>query len=130
MSFQSSLLKIAIKLTPNILIIWVANIVLKGIGELTAFSFDLDLRTAHVQVLLLGEEQPIDVWVDGFAIISDEQSHYFILRRAQSNKPWLTNILARIIGKHWKIPVIPQVAAQMAIVFELLQEDSVEREDC
>ena len=128
MSFTTSLLKTAIKLTPNALIIWVANIVLKDIAKLTAFSFDLDLRTAHVQVLLLGEEQAIDVWVNGFAVINAEQSHYFILRQAQSNKPWLTNILARIVGKQWKIPVIPQVAAQMAIVFELLKEESVERE--
>jgi len=34
MSIKSTLIKMAIKLTPNILIIWVSNIILKGIGRI------------------------------------------------------------------------------------------------
>ncbi len=81
MSFKTSLLKIAIKLTPDILIIWVANIVLKGIAELTDFSFDIDTRTAFVRVQLLGETEAIEVSVHGFAVISDEQAHHFVIHQ-------------------------------------------------
>ncbi|AEF99286.1 hypothetical protein Metme_0848 [Methylomonas methanica MC09] len=55
MSIKSALLKIVIKLTPNILIIWVSNIILKGIAELTEFNFDIDARKLHVQTRLYGE---------------------------------------------------------------------------
>jgi hypothetical protein len=52
MSFISKIIKIAIKLTPSALIIWVGNFVLKGIAQLTEFSFDLDTRKVHVQTRL------------------------------------------------------------------------------
>lgn len=120
----------AIKLTPNILIVWVANIVLKGIAELTDFSFDLDARTAYVQIQLVGESETIEVWLDGFAVVSDEESYKFIVHQAQSNRIWLDNLLSRVVGKAWKIPVIPQLAAQMELVAELLKtETSGEQED-
>lgn len=130
MSFKSSLIKMAIKLTPNILIVWVANIVLKGIAELTDFSFDLDARTAYVQIQLVGESETIEVWLDGFAVVSDEESYKFIIHQAQSNRIWLDNLLSRVVGKAWKIPVIPQLAAQMELVAELLKtETSGEQKD-
>lgn len=129
MSYKTSLIKVAIKLTPNVMIIWVANIVLKGIAELTAFSFDLDTRKVYVQTTLYGETEPIDVWVDGFGIISDEQAYQFIIQQAQSNKPWLNNILAHIVGKAWKIPVLPQLATHMELIAELFKVESPEQEN-
>ncbi len=127
MSYKSSLIKIAIKLTPNIMILWVANIILKGIAELTEFNFDLDARKVYVQTMLYGETEAIEVWVDGFAIISEEESYKFIIQQAQSNKPWLNNLLARFVGKAWKIPVIPQLAAHIGLIAELLKAETPEQ---
>jgi len=129
MSFKSSLIKVAIKLTPNIIIRWVANLILKGIVELSEFNFDIDTRTAYVQATLYGEAEPIDIWVDGFAIISDEESHQLIIHQAQSNRPWLNNLLSHIVGKALKIPGIPQYQDQIELVSELLKKDSPEQED-
>jgi hypothetical protein len=127
MSFKSSLLKIAIKIaikvTPNKMVLWVANTVLKGIAELTDFSFDIDTRKVYVQTTLYGETEAIDVWLEDFAIASDGQSYQFIMHHARSNRPWLTNILAHIVGKAWKIPAIPQLNAHMALIAELFKED-------
>ena len=108
------------------MIIWVANRVLKGIAELTDFSFDIDTRKVHVKTTLYGETDAIEVWVDGFAVISDEASYKFIIQQAESNRPWLNNILALIVGKAWKIPVIPQLAAQMALIAELFNAERPE----
>jgi hypothetical protein len=129
MSYKTSLIKVAIKLTPNIMIIWVANIILKGIAELTDFNFDIETRKVHVKTMLYGETEAIDVWIDGFGIISDEQSHHFIIQQAQSNKPWLNNILAHFVGKAWKIPALPQFASHIALVAELFKVESLESEN-
>ena len=129
MSFKTSLLKIAIKLTPDIIVLWVANIILKGIAELSKFIFDLDARTAYVQLTLFGEVEPIDIWVDGFAIVSDEASHQLIIEKAQSNRPWLNNLLSRIAGKAWEIPAIPQYKNQIELISELFEAQSPEQED-
>jgi hypothetical protein len=129
MSYKTSLIKMAIKWTPNIMILWVANIILKGIAVLTDFSFDLDARKVYVQTTLNGETEAIEVWLDGFAVISDEESYKFIIQQAQSNKPWLNNLLARIVGKAWKIPVIPQLTAHIALISELFKAESPEQEN-
>jgi hypothetical protein len=128
MSYKASLIKMAIKLTPNKMIVWVANIVLKGIAELTDFNFDLDTRKVYVQTMLYGETEAIEVWVDGFGIISEGESYQFIIYQAQSNKLWLNNILAKLVGKAWKIPVIPQLAAYMDLVAELLKAETLKQE--
>ncbi len=121
MSFKSSLIKTAIKLTPNVLVIWGANLVLKGIAELSEFSFDLDARTAYVQTRLNGEEGIIEVSFQNFSIINTEGTYEFILQEAKSNRPWLDNLLSRIVGKAWKIPMVEPIKSQIGLISELLQ---------
>jgi hypothetical protein len=128
MSFKSSLVKTAIKLTPNKMIIWVANIVLKGIAELTDFNFDIETRKVYVQTTFYGEAEAIEVWLDGFAVVSDGESHKLIVQQARSNRPWLNNLLSRIVGKEWKIPAIPHKTAEIELIAELFKAESSERE--
>lgn len=133
MSIKSSLLKssllklivkLGIKLTPKILVSGVANIVLKGIAEFSQIAFDLDKRTAFVKVTLYGEEEPIEVAVEGFAILGDEEKYQFILDKGESNKPWMNNILARITGKTWDIPPVPQYKDELGFVADLLKAEA------
>lgn len=120
MSIKSSLAKVAIKCSPNVAVIWVANKILKGIAELTDFQFDLDTRSVYAQAILFGETDAIEVWLDDFAIVSDGDSKRFIVNQAKSNKPWLNNVFAKIVGKAWKIPAIPQIAPYLDLLAELL----------
>lgn len=126
MSFKTGLIKMAIKWTPNKLVKWVANIVLKDIAELIDFNFDIEARKAYVQILLLGEAEPIEVWLDDFAVIKDQESYKFIVHQAQSNRIWLSNILSRVVGKAWKIPEIPQLSAQLELAAELFETENPE----
>lgn len=125
MSIKSTLVKIAIKLTPNFLIIWVANVVLKGIAELLRFDFDVDARTLYVQTRLYGEKDTIDMILEDFAVFNDGDSYRVIVHHASSDRPWLNNLLARIIGKAWKIPAMPEFSAQLDLFAELFKEKPV-----
>jgi hypothetical protein len=113
-----------IKLTPNLLIIWVSNIILKGIAELTEFSFDLEARKVYVQTRLYGEKETIEVFLEDFAVFSEGDSYRFIIHQAKSDRPWLNNLLAHITGKAWKIPAIPQLTAQLELLTELLNTET------
>ncbi len=130
MSVKTKLAKTAIKMTPNKIVIWVANIILKGIAKLSKFMFDLDTRTAYVQVTLYGETEPIDVWLDGFAILTEEDSYYLMIQQAKSNRPWMDNLLARIAGKAWKIPLLPKYKKHIEFLAELFKpvENAQEQE--
>jgi hypothetical protein len=121
MSIKSGLIKMVIKLTPNVLIIWVSNIILKGIAELTEFSFDLEARKVYFQTRLYGEEETIEVCLEDFAVFRDGESYRFIIHQAKSDRPWLNNLLSRIIGKAWKIPAIPQLATQLELLTDLFK---------
>ncbi|MCK9606144.1 MAG: hypothetical protein M0R33_06785 [Methylomonas sp.] len=121
MSIKSALLKMVIKLTPNFLIIWVSNIVLKGIAELTEFNFDIDARKVYVQTRLYGEEDTIEVCLEDFAVFNDGESYRVIIHHARSDRPWLNNLLSRLVGKAWKIPALPQFATQLELVAEVFQ---------
>jgi hypothetical protein len=120
MSIKSGLVKMVIKLTPNLLIIWVSNIILKGIAELTEFSFDLEARKVYVQTRLYGEKETIEICLEDFAVFSEGDSYRFIIHQAKSDRPWLNNILAHFTGKAWKIPTIPQLTPQLELLTELL----------
>lgn len=108
---------------------WVANSKLKGIAEITDLSFDLESRQAFVQAYLVGEAEPIEVSVDGFAIVSDEESHSFIIQQGQANRPWLNNLLAHIVGREWKIPAIPQIQPYIGLITELLKTENPGQEE-
>lgn len=127
MSFKTSLIKMAIKLTPNKMVIWVANIVLKGIAELIDFNFDIEARKAYVQIQLLGESETIEVWLEDFAIVREEESYRLIVQQAQSNRLWLNNLLSRIAGKAWKIPVLPQFKSEIELIAELFKNEGQEQ---
>jgi hypothetical protein len=119
----------AIKWTPNMMILWVANIILKGIAELTDFNFDLEARRVYVQIQLVGESETIEVWLEDFAIMGDEGSRQFIVQQAKSNRIWLDNLLSRIVEKAWKIPALPQFAAEIELIAELLKAETQQQKE-
>jgi len=123
MSIKSTLLKLLIKLTPNILIIWVANIILKGIAELIAFDFNVDTRKLYLQTRLYGENESIEVTLEDFAVFNDGESYRFIIHHARSDRPWLNNLLSRLIGKAWKIPALPQFSSQLDVIAEMFKNN-------
>jgi len=110
------------------MVIWVANIILKGIAELKDFSFDLEPRSAYVQVQLAGEVETIDVWMEDFAIVKNDGAYHLVIQKAESNRLWLSNILSRITGKAWKIPEIPQIASHLELIAELFKPEIVVQE--
>lgn len=122
MSMKASIIRTAIRLTPTSLIVWAGNFVMKGIGKMMAFHFDLDQRKVYVCTLLQGEQEPIEVWLEDFAILQDGDQYCVILKQARSNKIWLTNLLAKVTGRAWRIPAVPQLKPHMGLVTELLGE--------
>ena len=129
MSLKANLAKLAIKMTPNMLIKLVANVVLKDIAKLTGFNFDIDTRQLFVQVHLAGESETIDVWLEDFAIITDASSYKFVMQQASSNRVWLDNILSRIVRKEWPIPIPSEMASQFEFVAELFKAEKPALED-
>lgn len=127
MSYKARLVRLAVKWTPKFLVLWIANMKLKGVARLLAFSLDLDARRAYAQARLAGEGEPIEVLVEGFAVLTDGASYRLIVLRAASNKRWLNSLFSRIVGRPWDIPATPHLAPHMKLIAELLPPPKVPR---
>ncbi|MCX7085432.1 MAG: hypothetical protein NTY69_07810 [Methylococcales bacterium] len=53
--------------------------------------------------------------------MTPDSAYKFILQTARSNKPWLNNSFAFVLGKAFPIPVIPQLAPFMPLAYALLK---------
>ncbi len=121
MRFLIAVIKLGVKWTPKSIVLKVANIKLKGIAEIKDYAVDLDARTVYANTLLSGETEAIEVWAEQFGIILDNGSYKFVLQQAHSNKAWLNNSFAFVLGKAFPIPVVPKLARFMPLAYELLK---------
>ena len=121
MNYKIYFIKKAIKWTPKLMVVWIANFILKGIAELIDFDLDIDARKVYVHIKLEGEAEPIEVWLNDFAIASKDNAYQLLIQDAKSNRIWLTNIFAYITGKAWNIPVPPQFAGYFKLIAELFK---------
>ena len=128
MSFTSKLIKTAVKCTPKKMVTWVANWQLKGIVDVLDYDFDIDARKIYSKTLLEGEAEPIEVWLEDFAIIKNGDSYQFILREARANRLWLSNLLGRVIDKSWPIPVPAAYAGQFELIYDLFKAEDKSEE--
>lgn len=127
MSFKAGFIKMAIKCTPKTMVMWVANMIFKGIVEMNDYDIDLDTRKIYVKTTLHGEAEPIEVWIDGFAIHDDEGTKNFVVEQATANRKWLSNILRFVTGRRWQIPHVPKYQAHMDLIEELLKAEQAEK---
>lgn len=121
MGILVALIKLGIKWAPKSIVLWLANYKLKGIAEVKDYAVDLDARTVYANTLLYGETEAIEVRAEQFGIVLDNGAYKFILQKAQSNKPWLNNTFAFVLGKAIAIPLIPQLTPFMPLAYALLK---------
>ena len=57
------------------------------------------IESLAVHLCLFGDVERIEVSLEGFAIISNVESHRLIIQHAQANRPWLNKLLSRLVGK-------------------------------
>jgi len=121
MSYKTTIIKLAIKWTPKLMVVWTTNLILKGIAQLIDFDLDIEARKFYAHIKLEGEAESIEVWLNDFAIASKDNAYQLLIQDAQSNRIWLTNIFKHITGRAWNIPVPPQFAGHFKLIAELFQ---------
>ncbi len=120
MSYKTSLVKMALNKTPKIMVLWAANKKLKGVAQLTDYSFNSEERKLYTQIILDGEEESFDVFLEDFALLVDEGVYKLVVQQVQSSRPWLDVLLNKIIlGREWKIP-----DSKVELIRELFELDN------
>lgn len=125
MSYKTSLVKMALNKTPTRMVLWAANKKLKGVAELTDFSFDSEERTLYAEMILVGEEEPVDVLLEDFTVVTNEGSYRLLIQQVQSNRPWLDVLLNKVVvGRGWTIPDSHIELVQELFITDLSDQDN------
>ena len=125
MSYKNTLVKFAIKKTPKKMILWAANKKAKGVAKLTDFSFNSEQRKLYAQLLLAGEQETVELWLEDFTLITHEESFQLVIHQIESNRPWLDSLLRNfVLEREWKIP-----DKHADLVHYLLAMESTEQEE-
>ncbi|WP_143735840.1 hypothetical protein [Methyloprofundus sedimenti] len=87
------------------MILWAANKKARGVAKLTDFSFNSEERKLYAQMLLSGEQDATNLWIEDFTLITQEKSFLIVIHQAQSNRPWIDTLLRNfVLEREWKIP--------------------------
>lgn len=101
------------------MILWGVNKKLKGLAKLTDFCLNCDEEKIYTQLILAGEEEPVDIWLENFSLITNEEKNIFIIHQTKSNREWLNTLLTKtILEREWKIP-----DSQVDLIQELFKLD-------
>lgn len=107
------------------MVLWAANKKLKGVAELTDFSFDSEERTLYAEMILVGEEEPVDVLLEDFTVVTNDGSYRLHIQQVQSNRPWLDTLLNKVVlGRGWKIPDSHIELVQELFISDLSDQDN------
>ena len=127
MSYKKSIVKFAIKKTPKKMILWVANKKAKGVAKLTDFSFNSEKRKLYAQLLLAGDQEIVELWLEDFTLITHEESFQLVIHQIQSNRPWLDNFLKNfILEREWKIPDKHADLIHYLLALENFEQENIE----
>jgi hypothetical protein len=122
MSYKTSLVKMALNNTPKSMVLWAANKKLKGVAKLMDYSYNSEERKLYTQMVLDGEEEPVDVFLEGFTIVVDEGLYKLVFQQARSSRSWLDVLLNKVLlSREWKIP-----ESKIGLVQELFEVDDPE----
>jgi len=125
MSYKSSWVKIAINKTPTRIILWLANKKLKGIAKLTNLKINTNEGMAYVQILLTGEDEPIELWLEELELIANEEPYKLVVKQVRSSKVWLEAFLTKaILGREWEVP-----ESQSELIWKLFASRVTQPED-
>jgi len=82
------------------------NMFLKsGYGEITALEFDSKARSLQMQLLLHGEESPIDIAIDHFEAEMDGEDLAVVLTGVRVSRAWMQELVrSRVEGKRFPVP--------------------------
>ena len=119
MSYKTSLVKMALNNTPKSMVLWAANKKLKGVAQLMDYSYNSEDRKLYTQMVLDGEEEPVDVFLEGFTILVDEGIYKLVFQQARSSRSWIDVLLNKVLlSREWKIP-----ESKIELVQELFEDD-------
>jgi hypothetical protein len=104
MSIRSKIAKRLHNITGSTSTIFVINKFVEDYGKLLDLKIDQAAKTVEGSVLLHGEGSPIKLRIE-YAMVTHGLSTSVMVRSAQSDKAWLSAVLAKfVVGKTWAIP--------------------------
>ncbi|MRJ02344.1 MAG: hypothetical protein GXO19_05495 [Epsilonproteobacteria bacterium] len=81
------------------------NLYLKDLGKVLQLKIDSKRNSIEVEVLLAGEEKPIELTIGRYEICREGEKYYIVVGEIGSSRRWITALARRYLeGHRFEIP--------------------------
>jgi len=81
------------------------NQYIKEYGRMLKFNLDSTKKTIELSVLLEGEQEPIDIRIDRYALHEEQGRHFITLEGIHTSRAWIDTVAAEMLnGKTFEVP--------------------------
>jgi len=89
----------------NIIKDLVINPLVKDYGEIIEFCLNAEKREIHIKVLLVGEKEPVELNIQGYDLIEDDENPCIVIKKCTTSRQWMTALSEKFLcGKELPIP--------------------------
>ena len=91
------------------------NFKIRKVGHMLNIKIDPDNKSIKLSVLLLGEDEPLDVFIKSYELIEENNKSYIKISEIETSKTWL-NILVSEFVEHNKIEISNKTSKLLKII--------------
>jgi len=91
------------------------NFKIREFGEMLKLNLDSKNKTIELEVMLLGEKEPLYVNVGKYEIIKENDKYYLLAKDIKTSREWI-NILAKNYLENQKFEIPQNIAKTLQIV--------------
>ncbi len=91
------------------------NLQIKEFGEMLKLNIDSKNKKISLEVMLLGEKEPLSVDVNRYELFQKEDKHFIKLKDIQTSREWI-NILIKNHFRDKEIEIPPNIAKTLKII--------------
>ena len=91
------------------------NLKIKEFGEMLRLNLDSQNKKIELELMLLGEKEPLYVEVGSYEISEEDGKHYLIAKDIKTSREWI-NIVAKNYLENQKFEIPANVAEILKII--------------
>lgn len=81
------------------------NYKMKEFGEMLKFDLDSKRKTIEVSIILKGEKEPLDIKVNSYELMIEDEKHYLVANDIVTSREWINTVASQYLsGQRFEIP--------------------------
>ena len=93
----------------------IINFKIKEYGEMLKLNLDSENKKIDLEVMLIGEKEPLSVQVESYEIIQKENKYFLVAKNIKTSREWI-NIVAKNFLENQEFEIPKNLADTLKII--------------